>query len=176
MDFWVDLAGTLRRNQSPMLPSFNIEEMSDDASLGQGKFCDDPDAEKILEEADWAEEEREGSFDENDLMDEDDLLLEEEEEARDSHAMVPKQSMTSAIPSWWKGSPEADIPQGRSGAVAVNQGERSRQICTPPTKLELPTSKKKGTPSPIAAGMSLKKKKPPFGPRLPKISNLNKSY
>ncbi|CAH8337212.1 unnamed protein product [Eruca vesicaria subsp. sativa] len=136
---------------------------------------EDPEAEKILEEKDWAEEEEEGNYGDDDLMDEDDLLLEEEEDTLESEATKSKEPRTSETPSWWKGSPETESPHALRGLEAEKKGGKGRLIRTPPTRARTSTSRKKGTPSPIAAGLSLKKRNLLLGRASPRAAASTKT-
>ncbi|XP_013608403.1 PREDICTED: uncharacterized protein LOC106315200 [Brassica oleracea var. oleracea] len=117
---------------------------------------EDLDAEKILEDEDWMANEI--NYDDDDLMDEDDLLIEdmEHKEASIISAKASKQSTTDGLSALEennklsaKPSPQARSDHRSDSTLAQTPSSSSRPS---------PAKKKSGSPSPLATGVSLRQK------------------
>ncbi|KAG2322537.1 hypothetical protein Bca52824_015750 [Brassica carinata] len=119
----------------------------------------DPDAEKILEDEDWMA--NEVNYDDDDLMDEeeDDLLFEdmEQEGASIVPAGTDPKSLMNEDLSVLEGKNK--ILEKTSPPARANLRSDSRPAQTPSSKSRpSPAKKKRGTPSPIAPGVSLRQR------------------
>lgn len=118
---------------------------------------EDPNAERILEEEDWMA--NEVNYDEDDLMDDDDLLIEdmEQEEATIGSALaVAKQLPSDGLPDLVKSN---NLPEKVSPLSAPHHRVEARTGQNPSSSSRpSPAKKKRGSPSPIATGVSLRQR------------------
>ena len=117
---------------------------------------EDPDAEKILEDEDWMV--NEVNYDDDDLMDEDDLLIEdmEQEEALIVSAKVSKQLAIDGLSALEESNKfsEKTSPHARSDHRSDSRSTQTPSSSSRPS----PAKKKRGSPSPIATGVSLRQR------------------
>ncbi|KAH0867271.1 LOW QUALITY PROTEIN: hypothetical protein HID58_074293 [Brassica napus] len=146
-----------------------LEEEDDDEILNQEivnkpdtpvektmEKVEDPDAEKILEDEDWMANEI--NYDDDDLMDEDDLLIEdmEQEEAAIGSAKTSKQ-LTTFVPSVLEKNNKLlaePSPQARSDHRSDSHPAQTPSSSSRPS----PAKKKRGSPSPLPTGVSLRQR------------------
>ncbi|KAL0758756.1 hypothetical protein Bca101_074906 [Brassica carinata] len=146
-----------------------LEEEEDDEILNQEivnkpdtpvektmEKVEDPDAEKILEDEDWMANEI--NYDDDDLMDEDDLLIEdmEQEEAAIGSAKTSKQ-LTTFVPSVLEKNNKLlaePSPQARSDHRSDSHPAQTPSSSSRPS----PAKKKRGSPSPLPTGVSLRQR------------------
>ncbi|KAF2597882.1 hypothetical protein F2Q68_00010708 [Brassica cretica] len=140
------------------------------------EIVEDPDAEKILEDEDWMANEI--NYDDDDLMNEDDMLIEdvEHEAGPIVSAKASKQSTTDGLSVLEesnkisaKPSPHARSDHRLDARPAQMPSSSSRPS---------PTKKKRGSPSPLATSVSLRRRhilvgrisKPKASKNRPKLS------
>ncbi|XP_048591455.1 protein KRI1-like [Brassica napus] len=133
------------------------KEIQDD-----NKEFEDPNAERILEEEDWMNEDATFDIDEDDLMDEDELLYDEkqqEEEPAPPSDRIPLPLIIEGSTESGKETKEALVEESpkQSGLKTSVIGSRCAQL-TPGRSSRSSTQKKRGTPSPTATGVSLRQR------------------
>ncbi|KAL0827030.1 hypothetical protein Bca101_050707 [Brassica carinata] len=117
---------------------------------------EDPDAEKILEDEDWMANEI--NYDDDDLMNEDDLLIEdmEHEAAPIVSAKVSKQSTTDGLSVLEESNKLSAKP---SPHARSDHRSDARPAQTPSSSSRpSPAKKKRGFPSPLVTGVSLRQR------------------
>ncbi|KAL0716202.1 hypothetical protein Bca4012_065524 [Brassica carinata] len=133
-------------------------------------IVDDPNAEKILEEEDWMIDG--DNYDDDDIMEEDELLYAENHKGGES--ALPMALVNTPQPE--KGSSDLNekieeeqvvetqnrLPENSSDPVSNQVYPFSKQ------SLQSPHKKKKGSPNPTAAGLSLRKRNLILGRASPK--------
>lgn len=129
-------------------PDWNMEKAME--------TVEDTDAEKILEDEDWMANEI--NYDDDDLMDEDELLIEEmeQEEASMGSDKVQKPLVIDALAVLGESNNDSENPSPSSRAMLRSEPRHEQSPSARPRRS--PAKKKRGSPSPIATGVSLRQR------------------
>ncbi|KAG2320281.1 hypothetical protein Bca52824_013494 [Brassica carinata] len=134
---------------------------------------EDPNGEKILEEEDWMLDG--DNFDDDDLMEDDELLYEENQKEKEivSPGAMETTPNSREVPTDPIDNLEKETAEerqiGTGGGVTPYEPRHRREGSSSSRALQSPSLKKKGSPIPLTAGLSLKKRNFLLGRASPKL-------
>lgn len=142
----------------------------------KSNVIEDPNAERILEDEDWLNQDATFDMDDDDLMDEDELLCDETHQQEDTGLSTDQASlplMVEGSTDSEKKRMEISIEGFQNQPVSKTAGVGSgRAQATPSRSSRTPTQKKKGSPIPSTMGFSSKKRNILLGRASPKETKI----